>query len=645
LSLSLTLLDYVDLPDLESTPRFQLPDLHGTNIFEGDFFDKDAEWRRTLGQTKFDWIVGNPPWIEIKSGKIADRDKPVWGWMQDTETRAKFPTGGNQVAEAFAWEVTNHLADGGFAGLILPAMTLFKEESAAFRKAFFRDLAVSSVANFANLAYVLFPGHKRRIRGKTKTFRSERPAAGFFYTQKMSSDENRPIWAFSPLVADQPASRPSGRRSRQRQNVWNILVAANQVQSVDVAEAASGSLLPWKLAMWGSHLDSRLLATVSKQFTSLGNFCTSRNIITGTGLELRSADSGEPTEPLPELVGQVEIETKALSNLSRIFQFPAFALKPLPEDRCFVRKGRGEIPLAISRPPHIIVDKLRRFAVYSDQFLPIPARQIGIGGDKSQADLLKALSLYLISEFAIYHQFLLSPEWGISTSISSLATLRELPVPFDDLSDDDIRSWSVLHADIVAAATDTPHAFPDEHLGETRRLDYLLQEMNDRVYELLGLRPDQKALVSDLVNIRMKLIKGKTPKDATRPPSEAELKAYARQLRDELDAFTEDQPSFRHRVLVGKGKQHGIVSIALEHVASSGIPVEIVDIKRAGDSSFSAVKDPIRKRHNQWVYFERDVRLYEGNTTYLLKPFERLHWTVTEAQLDAGTVISETLTG
>ena len=42
---------------------------------------------------------------------------------------------------------------------------------------------------------------------------------------------------------------------------------------------------------------------------------------------------------------------------------------------------------------------------------------------------------------------------------------------------------------------------------------------------------------------------------------------------------------------------------------------------------------------------EREVRLYEGKTTYLLKPFERLHWTTTEAQLDAGTVISETLTG
>ena len=106
--------------------------------------------------------------------------------------------------------------------------------------------------------------------------------------------------------------------------------------------------------------------------------------------------------------------------------------------------------------------------------------------------------------------------------------------------------------------------------------------MNDRVYDLLDLRPDQRALVSDLVNLRMKLMKGKTPTDATRPPSEAELRAYARQLRDELDAFTDDQPSLRHRILVGKHAHHGIVSIVLEEASSGGIPVEVVDIKKAG---------------------------------------------------------------
>jgi len=737
LSLSLTLLDYVDPPDLESTPKFQLPDLHGKNIFEGDFFDEGAEWRRVLGESKFDWIVGNPPWVELKSARIADRDKPVWGWLQDAENRQKFPTGGNQVAEAFAWEVTNFLADGGYAGLLLPAMTLFKDESAAFRKAFFRDLTVNSVANFSNLAYVLFPGHKRRIRGKTKTFRSERPAAGFFYTHKTGNKMDRPIWVFSPLVADQPANRPAGRRPRQRQNIWNIIVAANQVQAVDVAEAASGSVLPWKLAMWGSHLDSRLIAAVSRRFDALSKFCSQHHIEVGQGFELRtgfdlrlmsSMDdvSGMPTtgtnlfvvanvkgvlcfrifdtkgkvdvdtdekslakqaqpiadlkrqlsnlwpphelissekqkviaavssivnhtsdsvEELPELADYYDFKTSDVARVGMVFDFPSGSLTKVPTERCYVRKRSGvEVHLKVSKPPHIIVDKLRRFAIYSEKLIAVPPRQIGIAGDDSKRALLKALSLYLVSDFSIYHQFLHSPEWGVSTSISTLKTLRRLPVPLDQLSQEELAYWASLHAGIVRAAHHEPDEDTPPRSKVARTLHDLLSEMNDRVYELLRLRPDQRALVSDLVKLRMKLIKGKTPKDATRPPTEAELECYARQLRDELDAYTEDQQSLRHRILVGKRGHHGIVSIALDE-ASGGIPVEIVDIMKAGDSSFVAAQDPIWKRHNQWVYFERDVRLYEGTKTYLLKPFEKLHWTATKAQLDAGTIISETLNG
>lgn len=630
LSLSLTLLDYVDPPDLEATPTFQLPNLHGSNIFEGDFFDKDAEWRRTLGESKFDWIVGNPPWTELKRGPIADRDTPVWGWMEDAENRKEFPIGGLQVAEAFAWEATKYLADDGFAGLLLPAMTLFKHESVSFRREFFGRLTVKSVANFSNLRHVLFPGHKRRIHGRTRSFHPKGPAAGLFYTRKADGEAHRPIWVFSPLVADQPAIR------RRGQKVWNIVVAANQVQAVDIAEAASGSLLPWKLAMWGSHLDSRLIASVNRRFVDLKTFCARHGLSNGEGFQLREADGAEPADPVPELEGEFEVDTKALKNIGLIFEFPKSALKAIPKERCFIRRRGGYSGLKFSRPPHIIVDELRRFAVYSDDFLAVPPRQIGISGGESQSDLLKALSLYLVSDFAIYHQFLHSPAWGVSRPISTLKTLRRLPIPLDRLSPSELAEWASLHAAMVRASRHDPDA---ETLGD------LTSEMNDRVHDLIGLRPDQRALVSDMVNLGMKLVDGKTPRDAARSPTNAELEDYARRLRDELDAFTEDQPSLRHRVKVGKSGRHGIASITLDHASSGGIPVEIIDLGKAGNSPFAAVQDPLRRRHNQWVYFERNVRLYEGNATYLFKPFERLHWTDSKAQLDAGAIISETLTG
>ena len=398
--------------------------------------------------------------------------------------------------------------------------------------------------------------------------------------------------------------------------------------------------------MWGSHLDSRLIATVARNFDPLSEFCTHNHLEVGQGFELRTANTNDAVEELPELADYFTFKTSDVTKSGPVFEFASGSLTKIPPEWRYVRKRSGlAVPLKVSKPPHVIVDKLRRFAIYSDKRIAVPPRQIGIARDDSQKSLLKALSLYLVSDFAVYHQFLHSPEWGVSTSISTLKTLRRLPVPLGRLSHEELSDWASLHADIVGAADQEPDEGRGLRSADTQTLDKLLSEMNGRVYELLGLRPDQRALVSDLVNVRMKLIKGKTPRDTTRPPTEAEVENYARQLRDELDAFTDDQPSLRHRILVGKCAHHGIVSIVLEEASSGGIPVEIVDIKKAGDSSFVSAQDALRKRHNQWVYFERDVRLYEGTTTYLLKPFEKLHWTVTEAQLDAGSVISETLTG
>ena len=47
----------------------------------------------------------------------------------------------------------------------------------------------------------------------------------------------------------------------------------------------------------------------------------------------------------------------------------------------------------------------------------------------------------------------------------------------------------------------------------------------------------------------------------------------------------------------------------------------------------------------QWLYFERNLRVYEGRKTYLFKPMQRFHWTESQALTDASEIIAETLSG
>lgn len=72
------------------------------------------------------------------------------------------------------------------------------------------------------------------------------------------------------------------------------------------------------------------------------------------------------------------------------------------------------------------------------------------------------------------------------------------------------------------------------------------------------------------------------------------------------------------------------------------VQVKELDARAAAD--LAEVRRQVRRKHSQWLYFERELRLFDtaGNTC-IVKPLERLHWTESQAYLDAGTVIAETL--
>lgn len=642
LSLSLALLDYVDPPDLESTPTFKLPNLHESNIFTADFFDSHAHWKATVSGKRFDWIVGNPPWTELKRPAEIEQHRHAWAWIQDNQ--AQFPVGGNQIAEAFSWAVLNWLAGDGAVALLLPAMTLFKDESSRFRRQFFSSLRVHAVANFANLAEVLFPGHRYKEGRKTVVKRPRRPAAAFFYSHRDEQVQVGPaVSVFSPLVADQCANLPNA--PGKRKDVWNIVVDANRLVSLDLSEISSGGALPWKTAMWGSALDRRLLSSLASRFDSLHTFCKRNGLALSEGLQLRTESATEPTEHVPELAGKLELKKETRRGLGLIFEFPKDALVAIEAERCFVRKGRVEKPLRVCRPPHIIVDKLRRFAVFSDEFIAIPPRQIGIAGEANCADLLRALSLYLISDFALYHQFLVSPEWGVSTSISTLDSLRKLPIPLPDNGSVDLAEWAQLHRDIVTAAESSiRHSrffIPDTADGPD--LDELLRQLNERVFAALGLRDFEQALVSDLVDIRMQLIQGKVSNEAMKPATREELNRYAITLRDELDAFVEDQSSLFHAITVVHNGSSGMAAIELQRHATTQVPPRILSANSQTASEFKSIRDQVRSSYSQWIYFERNLRIFDGDVTYLFKPRHRLAWTRSQALVDAGIVVADTI--
>jgi len=629
LSLILTLLDYVSPPDLENT-TFKLPDLRKEgNISRDDFFDTSGDWHSRFGEERFDWVVGNPPWAEVK-GEPPPKHVHYHAWKWITDPKSTHPTGGKQIAEAFLWKAGDHLGETGVAGLLVPAMTWFKKESVAFRKEFFAQREVWCLANFANLAYVLFAG------------RSESPASAVFFKRTPPGDDNV-ILTFAPFVAEQVANRP--QKPRKEVPTWNIVVNGAEMREVPNPWAAEGAGLAWKLAMWGSTRDARLLQRLGDRCDSFEKLAADNDLSACEGLQLRKDLSirQEPLEHHPDLIGKLRLDPKSLRATGLMFAFPDSALKTITAKGCYVRKGRGDLPKRVSVPPHIIVDASRRFAVFSNDFIAVPPRQVGIAGSPSKERLLRFLSLFFSSDFCRYHQFFVSPLWGVYFGLADLSALKELPVPIAQLSAKDLADWSNLQRELAALSVKQFTDTLSLQSNSDDRLAALISELNARVFKLLALRTHERWLIDDFVHLNLQLNKGKVSRETMRVPTPDELRLYLTTLRDCLDSFLSSSQGFRHRIEAVTGGESALFSVSLKRT-SAPVPPSVFAADQSEARTLLKIRDRLRRKHSQWVYFDRSLKIYDRGVLYQFKPMQRIHWSRRQAILDADEIIAKTLT-
>jgi len=73
------------------------------------------------------------------------------------------------------------------------------------------------------------------------------------------------------------------------------------------------------------------------------------------------------------------------------------------------------------------------------------------------------------------------------------------------------------------------------------------------------------------------------------------------------------------------------------------LPVEVRSANADASATFAQLLRQAREQRGQWLYFQRNLRLYEGTRVFLLKPLQRIHWLRSQALLDADTIIAENL--
>ena len=355
------------------------------------------------------------------------------------------------------------------------------------------------------------------------------------------------------------------------------------------------------------------------------------------GIEIRSSTVKDIVQ-VPELVGKKRLLMNNLPKETRLYAFPPHALEPIPEEKAFARKGRDKLPLEISRPPHVVIDVSRRFAVYSDEFIAVPPRQIGIAGTPEKQNLLKTLALYVMSDFAHYYEFFLAAQIGVQKSISNLGTLKALPTP--DFSEKNLKILAQIYEQIVATEGSSAN-FVDIVRFQSRR-EELEKQANELIYETLGLSVEERLLVRDLIYERRKMLRGKVSQELIKAPSKAEIRAYIEVLKGQLDDFIGVEDRQQHALSVIYQSPSAMLEIRIVDASA----VDTLQVRRADKTlarEFTELKNRLTRQYSQWLYFERSLTVFDGDRTYLFKPLERLSWLPSQALNDATDLIAQTL--
>lgn len=643
LSLVLTLLDYVDPPDLQHKDHFKLPCLRNRNVFNTNFFDETAHWEKDSEPIQFQWVVGNPPWNEVDRKKKKPHEIPAVEWM---ETHAKeFPIGRFQLAEAFAWKCTRHVDPDGLIALLLPASTLFKADAHRFRRAFFGGLNVWCAVNFSNLRHILFRG-------------ADQPAAAFFYSRcsdvKRQCVSAQTIVTYSPMLANQEAGMYS--KTGVAKEMWSIVVNHGEIQHVPVSEAISGAGLTWKLAMWGTARDRRLIGMLSKNFPSLDDVIKEKRLYRSQGVQIRHESSKEPVEFIEEFVGKKMLDVKKIKGYRQIFRFPHESLDLIDRAGAYLRMGH-KYPVPACRPPHLIVSAAGSFAVYSDDFIVHPHPHIAISGKPDQSSILKAASLFLSSNFAKYYMFFSTPLIGVERDRIELKPLLRIPIPLGNLSHSELSDWVDLHDSLAVLPPVLPkkvtqpaqkekeaRLFPDDVQDNADpRREILLERLNTLVYESLNISLSERSIVEDFVQSKIKLNDGRLGDEAIRMPDRDDLTAYCDTLRSELNAFVGADPNRGRRIVVVFDDISAMIRISSSDRAKDTPLCRILRAGEAESQEFNKIRSKLLVKRGQWLYFNRSLRIYQGSTVYLFKPMRRMHWLRSQALADASLIVAETI--
>jgi hypothetical protein len=322
-SIYLTLLDYQEPSDIEN---FKFPHLENKNFFSSDFFDTKADFNSIIKKIDFNFILGNPPW---KRGK-GEEKTPLF--VQYIKNRRKEEKGksdieieisNNEIAQAFVLRTSDFSSRNTNISLIVTSKILYNINAKNFRQYFLDKFSLNKVFELAPVRKEVFNSDD-----------AVTPASVLFYKCAKNHSTDKSIIKHITL-------KPSRFFS---------LFKVFTIQRGDYKEVVQEKLKAydylWKVLVYGSYLDFNLVKRLKENYVSIKSIISDKEKFTyGQGIQIGGKDENDATQ----YIGKKYLDTR--KDIKR------FWVNENPNNIWDIEKvHRRRIP-ELFKPPMLLITK------------------------------------------------------------------------------------------------------------------------------------------------------------------------------------------------------------------------------------------------------------------------------------------------
>jgi type I restriction-modification system DNA methylase subunit len=591
-----------------------LPNLVGHNILCQDFFDEAL-----LLPNDFDLVVGNPPWARgSKEETLVER------WCK----QESLPMAQKQLAYGFIWKAPRHIKDGGLVCFLLPSSILLNHQTKALEAQYhwLSNHTVEQVLNLSDMSFYLFDG-------------AIRPALVVSYTKELPNKSQGFIDYLVPktereiLSAEIISIAPEDRVQIKLERVLHYL---------SNGEAA----LDWKQYFWGTPRDQKFLDRLSAlprlddavdQLTVKPNKRTKRWII-GQGFQPEGINDDPQKSKLPSWNSeQLFLEGKSKdidllvleSDCSRV-EDRFKRLRRLPDQQIFKR-------------PHVLVSKGLKVA-YSDFDVIFRHAVQGIHGRQKDADLLAFLATTLNSDLANYFLFHTSANWGTERDETHESELLQFPFPFPEDTQSPVESESIIR-EVSSKLKRLKKQLETNFLGRNDIIAQAKRDLLVYVYRYYQIDELEQVLINDTVNC---WIPSSTPNRGSpniptlKDSVEKERLEYLTLVCDLLNTWSR-RGSYQVSGKIIFASNSKMAVVVLQKVQSQDVsPIDEHTSSPDLDAVISRILN-LLPRHEGSIAYYRNLKVFDRDKLYILKPLAYRFWSKTTALNDADEIAAAIL--